>query len=116
LPRPQLGPWRLQPGRLYELNQACLTKVTQNSRRFSGLDTAQHLHKAHYVLGFKNPLHPFAIEVGKRTFVQKRRVHHTAIREMVDYKVKEFDLIRVKSATAQEFSEGTFSGLSVKPH
>jgi hypothetical protein len=32
---------------------------------------------------------------------------------VVDYKVEEFDLIRVKSAAAQEFSEGTFSGLSV---
>jgi hypothetical protein len=91
-------------------------RLTHNSCRFSGLDTAQHLHKAYYVFGSKNPFHPFAIEVGKRTFVQKRRVHHAASREVLDYKVEEFDLIRVKSAAAQEFSEGTFSGLSVKPY
>src|SRR5215813_2382758 len=67
-------------------------------------------------LGFKNPFHPFAIEVGKRTFIQKCRVHHASSREVVDYKVEEFDLIRVKSAAAQEFSESMFSGLPVEPH
>jgi hypothetical protein len=38
------------------------------------LNAARHLHKAHYVCRFKNPFHPFAIEVGERTSIWRYNI------------------------------------------